>query len=128
MIYLHIQQPFQHEGCGVAVMARLLQKTYEETLPIAMENGFCDKHKRVNLAQMKRFLHYIGLENVSFRKNYGASGPTGNGIIHGRWGNIKSGPRHWLVYHEGMYFDPLLPHPISHLPEQFYVTQMFNHP
>ncbi|WP_157846144.1 hypothetical protein [Enterobacter sichuanensis] len=45
MTYKHIQQPCQQEGCGIAVMARLLQKTYEETLHIAMEKGFCDKYR-----------------------------------------------------------------------------------
>jgi hypothetical protein len=128
MTYKHIQQPCQHEGCGIAVMARLLQKTYEETLHIAMEKGFCDKYKRVNLAQMKRFLLYIGLENVSFIKHDGVSEPKNNGIFHGRWDNVTSGARHWIACYEGLYFDPLLPHPVPHLPEGFHVTQIFNHP
>lgn len=125
MTYLHIKQPFQHEGCGVAVMARLLQKSYEETLLFAMANGFCNKRKRVNLAQMKRFLRFIGLENVSFRKHTGVSELPKSGIFHGRWGDSKSGARHWIAYHEGLYFDPLLTHPTSFLPEQFHVTQIF---
>ncbi|WP_157846138.1 hypothetical protein, partial [Enterobacter sichuanensis] len=86
------------------------------------------KYKRVNLAQMKRFLLYIGLENVSFIKHDGVSEPKNNGIFHGRWDNVTSGARHWIACYEGLYFDPLLPHPVPHLPEGFHVTQIFNHP
>lgn len=128
MTYMHVMQPCKNEGCGIAVMARLLQKSYEETLTIAMGNGFCDKYKRVNLAQMRRFLLYIGLENVSFRKHAGTSKPTSDGIFHGRWDNVKNGARHWIACHDGVYYDPLLSHPVPHLPERFYVTQIFNHP
>ncbi|MDF7785072.1 hypothetical protein [Pantoea stewartii] len=128
MTYLHIKQPSDDEGCGIAVMARLHQKSYDEMLSIAMENGFCDKKKRVNLAQMKRFLGYKGLENVSYKRHNGASVPTDCGIFHGRWNNVKTGTRHWIAYHDGMFFDPLLPQPVSQLSAQFYVTQIFKHP
>ncbi|EAA9298505.1 hypothetical protein BHZ80_01495 [Salmonella enterica] len=128
MCNYHVQQPCTSEGCGVAVMARLLRNSYEEALAFAFENGFCDKKKRVNLSQMKRFLTYLGQENVSFKKHDGASALTKNCICHGRWDDRKNGTRHWIAFYEGVYFDPLSAHPEPELPRGFYVTQIFKHP
>lgn len=128
MVYPHVKQPCHSEGCGVAVMARLLQQNYEETLAFALEKGFCDKQKRVNLSQMKRFLTFLGQESVAYKKHDGVSALTKNCICHGRWDDMKKGARHWIAFFEGRYFDPLSSHPLAHLPDEFYVTQIFNHP
>lgn len=125
----HIKQPCGSTGCGIAVMAMLQDKTYSETQRWAIKHGYCDTKERVNLAQMKRAIDSIFQCSVNRKKMLVPESDALFIVCHGRWRDKTNGPRHWIIFNRGEYFDPSQSSGVTRdMPSGFYIDWVFQLP
>ena len=98
-----VKQPSSESGCGIACVANIIGKSYQETYE-AMSGLRCkNKHDdRVTIQQIEKFLslaEHIHTERVDGIED------TKSALLYVRWPGDKR-YKHWILYSEGLYWDP----------------------
>ncbi|CDG88418.1 hypothetical protein [Xenorhabdus bovienii] len=122
----YVRQPNFRTGCGITVMAMLKNSDYESAKVWALDTIVCDSNLLVNLEQMRKAIKLIyGIAKVKYQHtNTDGFDKSQNYVCHGRWSDAKFGCRHWIVYFQGKYYDPVNG-VLSEIPDDFHITQVF---
>ena len=111
-----IKQPSSESGCGIACIANLIGKSYEDTYQLMAEANCKNRNDdRVRIDQIKNFLSLSEItyhsQTILNRKN--------TAIVYVRWPDDKR-YKHWVIFHDKRFWDPA---PYSSEPSFEYPTK-----
>ncbi|CED59174.1 Putative uncharacterized protein [Moritella viscosa] len=112
-----IKQPSLESGCGIACVANIIGKSYQDTYEIMSDSKCKNKYDdRVTIQQIEKFLGLY--ENIHTKRSETIE-DTVSALLYIRWPDDKR-YKHWVLYSDGLYWDPS---PQQNEPTDHYLTK-----
>ncbi|EAS6351572.1 hypothetical protein EAP62_24195 [Salmonella enterica] len=114
MDLLFVEQEVESTGCGIAVIAMILQKPFKEVSAQVNKLELCKSDQKVTVSHMKEMLKLIfDVDRIQI-KRVSSFDQNQNYICYCRWEGRKK-YYHWIIYADGEFYDPLkkVPVPIT---------------
>lgn len=110
MNLLFVKQKTPETGCGIAVIAMVLQMPFENVSAQVNELGLCKPDQKVTVVQMKEMLKLIFNVDTIQGKHVKSFDRNKNYVCYCRWEGGKY--LHWIIYANGEFYDPLEKAPV----------------
>ncbi|ECG8588501.1 hypothetical protein FNI11_01750 [Salmonella enterica subsp. salamae] len=122
MDLLFINQEAENTGCGIAVIAMILQIPFKSVSARVNELQLCKHDQKVTVFQMKEMLKLIFDVDKIPSKRAKHFDQNKNYVCYCRWEGKKF--YHWIIYANRAFYDPLekMPVPVTkHLLTSLYL-------
>ncbi|MEZ8880647.1 hypothetical protein [Vibrio lentus] len=97
-----IKQPSSESGCGIACVANLIGKSYEDTYELMAKTDCKNRNDdRVTINQIKNFLSLFEITNRSKT----TLNSKKSAIVYVRW-PFDRRYKHWVIFHDKRFWDP----------------------